>query len=146
MPDFQFYVYGAPSLNDTFRIYERLKKFDNVHLGGSYDGFSILPIKKCGCFLYTSAYDGLPNVLLEAASAGLPIIAPNVGGIRDFINDSTGWLLPGEASANQYATTIKALFTDLQLCQSKVNNASALLKKRHCRNNLKESLGQFYGF
>lgn len=146
MPDFQFYVYGAPSLNDTFRIYERLKKFDNVHLGGSYDGFSALPVEQCGCFLYTSAYDGLPNALLEAASAGLPIVAPDVGAIRDFINDSTGWLLPGKASANQYAATIKTLFTDLQLCQSKINNASVLLKKRHCRDNLKKKLRQFYGF
>lgn len=46
-------------------------------------------------YAHTSSYEGLPRVLSEAASAGLPIVGMDCVGVRDIIEDSeTGYLVP----------------------------------------------------
>lgn len=41
--------------------------------------------------------DGLPNVIVEAASQGLPSVATNISGIPELVTDGTsGWLVPPE--------------------------------------------------
>ncbi len=46
-------------------------------------------------FLLTSRFEGFPYALLEAALAGIPIIATNVGGVSEFIEHNvTGRLVP----------------------------------------------------
>ena len=69
-------------------------------------------------FLYTSAFDGLPNVLLEALSAGLPVIAPDVGGIGEaVVNEVTGRLIEADDDTlvARYAQAICSLYEDLSL-------------------------------
>ena len=60
-------------------------------------------------FVLSSRYEGMPNALLEAAAAGLPIVAtPASGGIVDLLSGRPGaWLSP-EISAEAIATTLIA--------------------------------------
>jgi glycosyltransferase involved in cell wall biosynthesis len=45
-------------------------------------------------FLLTSDYEGTPNVLLEAMSCGLPVIATRVGGVPEVVEDGvSGYLI-----------------------------------------------------
>lgn len=144
MPDAVFYVYGAPQNDAEKALYSQFKKRKNVVLGGVYDGFASLPTEQCGCFLYTTCTDGLPNVLLEAAAAGLPIVAPRVGGISDFISDQTGWLLSPNPSAEDYVKALEEIFASAAECQKRVSSAQALLRERHSPEALKKSLNDFY--
>ncbi|MBV9468814.1 MAG: glycosyltransferase family 4 protein, partial [Abitibacteriaceae bacterium] len=65
--------------------------------------------------------DGLPNVLLEAAASGLPLVSTNTGGITDFLDASTGRLCPA-GNAEALAATLLQVFQDkaetLNMCQA----------------------------
>jgi glycosyltransferase involved in cell wall biosynthesis len=78
-----------------------------VSLHGGYDDFARIVRQDHSAFVYTSAWDGLPNVLLEAASANLPIVAPDIGGIRDLIPMQR--LIRPVDDVGQYAHAIRAL-------------------------------------
>ncbi|MBR0641453.1 glycosyltransferase [Plastoroseomonas hellenica] len=84
---------------------------------GAHAGFETLDHSLYDAFIYTSWFDGLPIVLLEAAAHGLPIIAPDVGAISGFVvANETGLLLPslpnGKAMAEAYASAIVELQRD----------------------------------
>jgi glycosyltransferase involved in cell wall biosynthesis len=64
---------------------DTLRALSNVTLHGAYAGFDSLPWRDASVLLYTSEWDGLPNVLLEAAARGMPIVAPAVGGIPELL-------------------------------------------------------------
>ena len=66
-------------------------------------------------FIYTSLYDGCPNIILEIISLGCIVIAPNVGSVSDYIEDTkTGYLVENTYDINedaaQYAAKIKQLY------------------------------------
>ncbi len=61
-------------------------------------------------FVNSSKSEGLPVSLMEAASFGIPLIGPDVGGIREIVHDrANGYLLEDGASARSIAGAISNL-------------------------------------
>jgi colanic acid/amylovoran biosynthesis glycosyltransferase len=48
--------------------------------------------------------DGIPVVLMEALSAGLPVLTTPVSGIPELVDEAVGWLVPPEDPASLKAT------------------------------------------
>lgn len=81
-----------------------------VNYKGAFDGMDNLPTSEYDIFLYTSEGDGVPNILQEITASGLPIVASNVGGIREFIiTNKTGFLIEDHNDITAYATAIEKL-------------------------------------
>jgi glycogen synthase len=52
------------------------------------DRLELLPLyAACDAIVVPSFYDGLPNVVLEAAALGVPLLTSNAGGMADFLED-----------------------------------------------------------
>ncbi len=82
------------------------------------DRYELLPYyAACELIVLPSFYDGLPNVLLEAAGLGIPALASRAGGMADhLITDQHAILFrPGEAHDCRQAITQAANMSDEQL-------------------------------
>ena len=63
-------------------------------------------------FVNPSYSEGLPTSVLEAASVGLPIVATDIGGTREIIDDDISGLLVEPRDVEQLALKITALASD----------------------------------
>jgi len=66
-------------------------------------------------FLLPSYYEGLPNVILEAMSCGLPIIATDVGGISEVVHEGDNGFLIQPQDHNQITNSLKTMIDNKSL-------------------------------
>jgi glycosyltransferase involved in cell wall biosynthesis len=60
-------------------------------------------------FISVSAAEGLPVSIMEALSFGIPVLATDVGGCNELVNENTGLLIPADSSAREIAKSISDL-------------------------------------
>lgn len=134
LPEAVIDAFGRPTL-DEFDV-AQLIVLPNIRYHGAFNGFAALDAPRRHCLIYTSRFDGMPNVPLEAAAAGLPIIAPDVGGIGELIRDGeTGLLLrctgDDAIDAERYLQAILMMVGDPDLRARLRQQAFALVRQRH---------------
>jgi len=61
-------------------------------------------------FINVSQSEGVPVSIMEALAFGIPVIAPNVGGIAELIDENNGSLLPANFEEIELTNTIKRMF------------------------------------
>jgi glycosyltransferase involved in cell wall biosynthesis len=128
---FKFHVYGSPVLD--IDIYTRqFAKLNNVTYHGPFNGLASLPADRYDVFLYTSQWDGIPNILLEAVLLNLPIIASNVGGVAEVItNEKTGFLIDPYDDVDKYVKCILKIYNNSSMLRDIIKNAHQLVILRH---------------
>jgi glycosyltransferase involved in cell wall biosynthesis len=86
MPDVAFDVYGTAVVSavpDPSLIL--LQGMRNVVLHGEFRQFRDVASTEHFAYLHTTSWEGTPTILFDAAAVGLPVCAPRVGGIPDFL-------------------------------------------------------------
>ena len=85
--------YG-PQVTDLKELSVTLGLNEKVVFLGALSAKSMaLEMNKCTAFLHCSEYETFSVVCAEALCCGSPVIASNVGGIREFVNASNGVLV-----------------------------------------------------
>lgn len=148
---FTFHVYGSPVYgtpdNEAEYYVSALKGLPNVRYYGEFDGLLSLPLDRYDLFLYTSQWDGLPNVLLEAVSQGLPVIASRTGGVPDIIVDGeTGFLVDPYDDVGGFVNCLREVHHDRSVPEKFVRNAQALVACRHSPAGFAALLTQCTGY
>ena len=86
-----------------------------------------------------SAWEGLPNVVLEAMANRLPVVATNVDGVAEIIQPGvTGWLVP-PADVTALAAALSQVLTDEDARQKVANRALEAVRQRFCWKNTIEA-------
>lgn len=146
LSDYTFWVWGESVLNDAPQLVTKLRRLRNVRLMGGYTDFKAVLDRPYALFLYTTSSDGLPNVLLEAVAAGLPVVAPDVGGITEVINNETGYLVPEYFNVEQYVVAIRQATGLTEETARRVERASALIESRHSIKAFREGIERIPGY
>lgn len=94
-------VGGGPEKQNLMQLIERGKLNDKIHLLGKKDKRNIVSLLHgSDVFILSSRSENFSVAVLEALSAGLPVVATTCGGIRECIDDKNGICVPVE---NVYA-------------------------------------------
>jgi len=140
---FQIHAYGS-----------RVLDFDgpkprgpHLKFHGPFDGFESLPVHEFDVFLYTSQWDGLPNVLLEAMAAGLVVIASSAGGVKELIQPGeTGYLIEPCDDVNGFVAALRSIDTDRAGAARLVHNGYRRLLEQHSREQFVRQLRETPGY
>ena len=62
--------------------------------------------------LLTSRFEGTPNVLIEAQAAGVPVVAPDVGGMSEALLNGVTGILVGNRRASSLASAVLEILDD----------------------------------
>lgn len=98
-PDLHYVILGGGQEHEYLQtLIDTLNLTERVHLLGFVDNAAKY-LKAFDCFVLPSLTEALGLVLLEAGLAGIPVVATNVGGIPEVIDDQrTGVLVPPKNS------------------------------------------------
>jgi glycosyltransferase involved in cell wall biosynthesis len=72
-------------------------------------------LKSFDIFVMSSKHEGHPIVALEAMAAGLPVVATNVAGLRDVIQDGVNGFLVDAENPEAFAEGLEKLIFDVDL-------------------------------
>jgi glycosyltransferase involved in cell wall biosynthesis len=92
-------------------------------------------MREADAFVLSSQFENLPVVLLEAVASGLPIVATNVGGVPEIVDDTTGVLVPPRDPA--------ALAKGIETVASRTYDRAALAARARDRYGI-EAVGRLW--
>lgn len=100
---------------------------------GAFSGIKSIPTDEYDAFLYTSSVDGVPNILLEITALGLPIIASDDGGVREFIHNKNTGILVDIEDIPSYIDALEYMKSHPQHATDMVLAAQKLLQTQHSK-------------
>jgi hypothetical protein len=88
-----------------------LKMADRVRFAGERRDVPAI-LKLVDVFVLTSTSEGLPNVIMEAMAASVPVVATDVGGVPELVVDGESGLLVRPGDADGVAGAVAGLLDD----------------------------------
>ena len=113
-----------------------------LFLGRRNDVPSILAC--CDLFVLPSWAEGLPNSVLEAMAAGLPVVATRVGGIPEIIDDGVNGLLVAPRDSHALAAAILQLLGNEELAKQLGRSAQDRVRAQFNFERLLSELDSLY--
>jgi glycosyltransferase involved in cell wall biosynthesis len=84
---------------------------EQVHLAGWRSDIPEI-MKACTIFTLPSRWEGMPNVVLEAMAASLPVVATDVEGVHELIRNGVNGIVVRGDSAADFRSGLQALLDD----------------------------------
>jgi glycosyltransferase involved in cell wall biosynthesis len=112
-----------------------------AHLVGARDDMTAV-LADLDAVLLTSRSEGLPVALIEAAAAGKPVIATNVGGVEELVaHERTGWL---GTTSDELAYGLAQMLDHVEALPAIATRARLRVQSRHSAEGLAGRLHALY--
>ncbi|MEA2900181.1 MAG: L-malate glycosyltransferase [Actinomycetota bacterium] len=93
------------------------------------------------CLVLPSRSEGLPRIVLEAMARGRPVVASDVGGMRELVDSSTGRLVPAEDVLGLVEALVEVL-ADPGLARAMGSTARARAERRRPAAEYEAGIGR----
>lgn len=103
---------------------------------------SVLP--GLGVVVMTSRWEGLPNLPLEAMWTGVPVVATDVGALREIIVDEESGLLVDSRSPDDIARAVRRVTEDTALRERLVKNARDRVRSMFSEERMLAEIREIY--
>lgn len=104
---------------DCIKLISKYNLEDNIEMVGFLDNpYKLLKMSKIMCI--TSNWEGFGLVAAEALTLGVPVIAKNIGGLKDIVDSNCGDLV---ITREEFINKILNLLNDEMLLKEKSKNA-----------------------
>lgn len=115
MSDAKLFLAGDGEVVECKELVRKLDLCESIHFEGWISGSQKSDLLiNCVVFAFPSYFEGMPMALLEAMSYGLVVVASNIDGIKEFIDDGVdGFLIEPGDEAEIANTIIKAFSGNL---------------------------------
>ncbi len=145
-PEVEFVIIGGDGGEEALiRTYIEEKKLDDkIHLVGFQNNVPDL-LQDLTLFLFTSKTEGLGTSLLDAAAAGIPIVATRAGGIPEIISDGENGRLAAVGDAEALAGAAVEILQDEAL-QKRYSKRGLELVKRFDKKETARKILAVYDF
>jgi glycosyltransferase involved in cell wall biosynthesis len=144
-PRFHVLLVGdGPCEKDLRNAVIEMKVEDRVHFAGFLNG-PPTPHKFGDIAVLCSLHEGFPNSIVEAMAAGKPVVATQVGGIPDAVEDGRTGILVSPSSPVQLAEALGRLIDDDNLRASMGEAGRLKAKRLYSASAVLEQLDVLYG-
>lgn len=119
-------------------------KLSNVKITSSlYRSEIISKMGKADVLVLPTSYEGFPYVVLEAMSNGLAVVASNVGGIREAVNDDNGWLVENN-TVKDWKNILELMLQDLTSVRRKGQRGLIKVNEKFSLENMCSQTAKIY--
>ena len=117
-----------------------------VELAGAVPHERVMELMRASrCLVLVSQREGLPNVIREAMSCGLPVVATDVGSVSDVVHhEQTGLLLGADPSVAEVAASIEAVLDRPDRSAGMASAARELIMKEYTLTGCVERHDRLY--
>jgi glycosyltransferase involved in cell wall biosynthesis len=95
-------------------------------------------------FVMPSLWEGLSLAMLEAMAAGLPMVATDVGGVRDVLGDNMRGMLVPAADVGALAQAVRGLLLDKEKRGAMADSGSRHVRENFSVSALSRQLAELY--
>jgi glycosyltransferase involved in cell wall biosynthesis len=122
--DFDLVLCGGGPLHDelvALAVAEGIA--ENTHFLGAVS--SVWPwMKRAQVCVAVSHFEGSPNVILEAAAAGVPLVVSDLGAYLEVVDENSALIVPVGAGPGEIANALQAALTDRVTALRRVERAT----------------------
>lgn len=137
MPDVDFFFWGDSVVDDLIK---KLDQPSNVNLRGSYQKFEDLPLAECDAWLYTAEWDGVPNMLIEVATAGVPLVGSLAGGTGEVLQVGYAVGVADIEDVDAYVAGLREILEEPERARSKAAELRERILTRRTHKAYQESV------
>ena len=136
--------YGDLAADLAEKIRGRPELIDRIRLIGPTTDPGLI-YSALDVFLMTSLFEGSPNTLIEAQVAGVPIVAPRVGGTGETVVHGTTGLVVSDRDAASLATAVLKILSEAGWRQRTARRGPAFVARRFGHRRMIDETVAIYG-
>ncbi|MCC5924654.1 MAG: glycosyltransferase [Crocinitomicaceae bacterium] len=140
----------GPQFDALKKLAQDLPENIKVTFKGRVANSDVLDFYRKNCptaFINVSSSEGVPVSIMEAFSFGIPVIATEVGGNGEIVNNNNGVLLAAHPSEEEVAEAIAAIFEATPEAYTKKSQAAFATWENdyHAEKNYNGFVGELFG-